>query len=138
MIKSISCFNFLPKYLSKPKWKLLVSVIITWLLSPVCTSIIIVPWLNCCKAFCWFYYADTKHIVFAWFRFFTFYELIPAFICGNNTGSLVNSLFRIKTLIPFPSFASSPSPSGGGKSSNFSFLSPSSDLSPDSSSVNHL
>ena len=33
----------------------------------ICT--IIITWLNCCKVFWWFYYADTKVIVFVWFHF---------------------------------------------------------------------
>ena len=40
------------------------------------------------------------------------YELFKAFICGNNIGSLVNSLFGVKTFNPVPSFTSS-SPAGG-------------------------
>ena len=42
------------------------------------------------------------------------YELFPAFICANNTGSLVNSLFGVNILNPFPPFTSCSSPSSGG------------------------
>ena len=32
--------------------------------------------------------------------------MFPAFICTNNTGSLVNNLFGVKIFNPFPSFNS--------------------------------
>ena len=61
--------------------------------------------------------------------FFSMYELFPAFICANNTGSVDNNLLGVKIFNPFPSFTSS-SLSSGGMSSNFSSLS-------NSSSANH-
>ena len=57
---------------------------------------------------------------------FNLHELFPAFICDNNIGSLVNSLFGVKIFNSFLSFPSSSTPSGGGKSFNFSWLSNSS------------
>ena len=45
--------------------------------------------------------------------FLSLFELCPVFICANNIGSLVNSLFGVKTLIPFPRFTSSSSLSSG-------------------------
>ena len=47
----------------------------------------------------------------------------PAFIHANNIRNIVNSLFEVNILNPFPSFTSSSSPSSGGKSSNYSLLS---------------
>ena len=61
-------------------------------------------WLNCCELFWWFYYADTKYIVYVWFHFFNFYELFPAFICDNSIGSLVNILFEVKIFNPISVF----------------------------------
>ena len=61
------------------------------------------------------------------------YELLPVFICANNTEILINSLFGINIINPEPSFASSASPSSSGMgcvssnslvSNNSSFLSP--------------
>ena len=63
--KSILCFRLLPTFLSKSKWRVIYSVIMTSLFSLVITPIVITTWLNCCKAFWWFYYVD----VFVWFRF---------------------------------------------------------------------
>ena len=55
--------------------------------------------------------------------FFSLYELFLAFICANNTGSLVNKCFGVQISNPFPSAFSSftggigdtslSSPSGG-------------------------
>ena len=49
--------------------------------------------------------------------FFSLYELFPAIICANDTGSLVNSLFGVKILIPFPSTFLLPSKGGMGDTS---------------------
>ena len=46
--------------------------------------------------------------------FFNLFELYSAFICNNNIGSLVNSLFGIKIFNPVPSYASSSSSSSTG------------------------
>ena len=43
---------------------------------------------------------------------FNLYELFPDFICANNVGGLVNNLFGVKIVNPFPSFTSS-SPCSG-------------------------
>ena len=53
--------------LGKSEWKVLGSVVITILLSPMCTPIIIMAWLNCCKVFWWLYYVDKVHALFVWF-----------------------------------------------------------------------
>ena len=66
--------------------------------------------LNCCKLSKWFYYADTKHIVFA-ISFFNFYELFPDFLYANDIWNQINNLFGVK--IFNPSFTSL-SPSSGG------------------------
>ena len=52
--------------------------------------------------------------MFVWICFFSFYELFPASICGNITGSLVNSFFWVPTLIPIPSCTSFSTHSSGG------------------------
>ena len=36
------------------------------------------------------------------FQFFNLY--VPAFICANNIGSLVNNLFGVKVFNPVPDF----------------------------------
>ena len=46
---------------------------------------------------------------------FYLFELFPVFICANNTGSLINSLFEVNIFNPFPYFISS-SPSSTGMS----------------------
>ena len=96
--------------LVKSKQKIFVSVVITSLLSTVCTPIAIMTWLNCFKIFCC---VDTKDIVFVWFRFFSLYELFPAFVYANSIGSLDNSLFGVKILIFSPFISSFSSPSSG-------------------------
>ena len=55
--------------LGKSKQKVFGSVVITSLLSTKWTPTVIMSWLNCWKSFCWFYYAETKDIVFAQFHF---------------------------------------------------------------------
>ena len=70
--------------------------------------IVIMTWLN---YFWWFYYAVTKDVVLFWFSPWSLYELFPAFICANNTGSPVNNLFGEKVFSPFASFNSFSSPS---------------------------
>ena len=45
---------------------------------------------------------------------FNLYKLFPEFICTNNTGNLVNSLFGVQIFNTVPSFTSSSSPSSGG------------------------
>ena len=52
--------------------------------------------------------------------FFSLHELFSAYICINNTGSLVNSLFGDKNLIPTPSFTSSHSSGGMDGTSSIS------------------
>ena len=72
MIKSVSWFKLLWTSSDKSKWKILGSLVIKSLLSPVCTFIILslsYHWLNYCKVFWWLYYVDTEYIVFVWFRF---------------------------------------------------------------------
>ena len=71
---------------SKQKWKFLGSLITT-----IFSSIIKMTWLNCYKVVYLFYCADTRNIVVAWFRFLICLNFFTAFICTNNTGSLVNS-----------------------------------------------
>ena len=70
----------MPRPLGKSNWKVFGSVFITNMLSPMCTPIIIMTWLNCFKVFWWFYCVDTKYIVCVWFFFFFFslHELFPA------------------------------------------------------------
>ena len=61
------------------------------------------------------------------------YELFPAFICANNTESLLNSFFGVSALIHVPSFTSSSSPSSGdrrGASADFLSFSSSSENQP--------
>ena len=79
MIKSISCFKLLPTFSAKSNWIVFGFVllqdcykIIARLLPLVITSIFIRTWLCWCKMFRWFYCADTKDIVFIWFRFIVF------------------------------------------------------------------
>ena len=61
--------------------------------------------------------------------------MFPAFICANYIVSLVNSLFGVKSFIPFSSLSYSSSPSSGDMSdkSTDSSLSGNSSLSVDSS-----
>ena len=48
--------------------------------------------------------------------------MFPAFICGNNTGSIVICFSGVDIFIPFIFFTSSSSPSTGGKSFFFHHL----------------
>ena len=45
---------------------------------------------------------------------FSLFGLLPAFIHANNTESLINSLFGVKTFIPFCSLIYSSSACNGG------------------------
>ena len=54
---------------------------------------------------------------------FSSHEFFPAFICINDTESLINNLFKVKIFNALPSFTSTSSPSTGcmgGKSTIFS------------------
>ena len=94
MRKLISCFKLLSAPLGKSKWIAFDSVIITSLLFLMITSIVITTWLNCCKVF-WCFYCVEK-LVKLFVSFFGLYELFIAFVCANNTRSLVNDLFGVK------------------------------------------
>ena len=69
IIESISCFRLPSIFLFKSKRIAFGSAVIASFLPSVCTPIIIITWLNCCKVVWWFYYADAEHMAFAWFRF---------------------------------------------------------------------
>ena len=111
-------FMLLSIFKMKLKRIALGSVIITNLLSSICTSILIMNLLNCCHFFWWFYCVDIKDTIFiccffVFVFFFSLCELFPAFICANNTGSLVKSLFGVEVFNLFLFFTfSSPSSSG--------------------------
>ena len=51
MIKSILCFKLFPNSEGKPTPNVFASIVITSLFSPMCTPIITMTSLNCCKAF---------------------------------------------------------------------------------------
>ena len=87
IINSISCFKLLSTSLGQSKWKWKVLESLITIIFP---SIIIMAFLNCCKLFWWFYYADTKDIEFFWFH-----------------GSLVYDLFGVMIFNRFHSFISS-------------------------------
>ena len=89
--------------LRKSKWINFGSVITTSLLYLMFTPIVVLTWLNCCKVFWWFYYANTKDR-FCLISFFSLHKLFPAIIWVNNTGSRVNSLCGARILIVFPFF----------------------------------
>ena len=69
MINSVSCFWLLLTSIGKSKWRVLSLVFITSRLLSIYIPIVIMTWLNHCKAFCWFCYADTKDILSTWFYF---------------------------------------------------------------------
>ena len=72
-------FMLLSIFKMKLKRIALGSVIITNLLSSICTSILIMTWLNCCNFFWWFYCVDTKDTIFICFFFvFCFFS-----VCAN-------------------------------------------------------
>ena len=96
IINSVSCFKFLSTFLGQSK---LQRKGLESLIKIIFSSMIIVTWLNYCKIFWRFYYADTKDKVFVWFHFLNLCELFPAFICAYNIGSLVNNLFGVKAFI---------------------------------------
>ena len=80
------------------------------------SSMIIMPWLNCCKLFyvillCWY-----KWHSICLTSFFNLYKLFPAFICANNIGTLLSNLFGVNIFNIFPFFTSSSSHSSGGMS----------------------
>ena len=58
-----------------------------------------------------FYY---QFLFFIWISFFNLYYLFPNFICTNNIGSQVNSLFEGIIFNPFSSLTFSSSFSSGG------------------------
>ena len=64
---------------------------------------------------------------------FNLFELFPTFICANNIGSLVNSLFGVNIFNPVPSLTYSSSLSDSGMSDK----SADSSLSFDSSFLSH-
>ena len=66
MIETNSYFKLFSTSLSKSKWKVFVPCVITNLLSPVCSPIIIKTWLYYGKAFWWFSCVDIKDRV--WFN----------------------------------------------------------------------
>ena len=69
--------------LRKSKWINFGSVITTSLLYLMFTPIVVLTWLNCCKVFWWFYYANTKDIVLVWFHFLVcinYFQLLFALI----------------------------------------------------------
>ena len=66
-------------------------------------------WLDCCKLFWWFCYADAKDNI-CLISISNLYELFSAFICANNIESLAKfNLFGVKNFNPFSPFTSSPS-----------------------------
>ena len=71
------------------------------------SSMIIMTCLNCCKLFSWFYYADTKDIVFVRFQFLIFMN------CFRHLFLLI--IFGVKSFNHAPSFLLF-----GGFSLNFS------------------
>ena len=68
------------------------------LITTTLSSIILMTWWNCYKVLWWFYYVDKVNTLFVWFCLL---GLFLAFICADNTGSLVNSLFGVKILFLF-------------------------------------
>ena len=65
IINSISYFKFLSTYFGQSKLKQknqgsLITIIFFWM--------IVITWLNYCKLLWWFYYDDTKDVVFVWFH----------------------------------------------------------------------
>ena len=87
--------TILPPSLGKTESIVFGIAIITSLLPLMITPIVMTTWLNFCKAFWLFYRVDKIVTLLAWFRFFSLYELFPAFICAYNTVNLVNSLFVV-------------------------------------------
>ena len=79
----------MPLSLGKLKLKFLGSAVIMSLLSPI----ILMTWLNCYKAFWWFYCLDTKQSI-CLISIFSLYELFPAIqpiihhIQNNNSGTV--------------------------------------------------
>ena len=62
-------FSFMLRILNDIFWPMR----ILWILITIMfSSMIKMSWLNCCKIFCWFYYADTKDTVSVWFHFLIF------------------------------------------------------------------
>ena len=54
--------------------------------------------------------------------FFNLFELLPAFICANNIGSLLKDFLGVKIFNPFSSFHFFSSPCRGSKSSIFRLI----------------
>ena len=80
--------------------------VITSIWSSMYTLIILMALLNCSKFFWWFYYADTKDIVFGWFCFFfclNYFQLLFALVkaevwlivCLGLRTFLVDTLFLV-------------------------------------------
>ena len=80
--------------------------VITSIWSSIYTLIILMALLNCSKFFWWFYYADTKDIVFGWFCFFfclNYFQLLFALVkaevwlivCLGLRTFLVDTLFLV-------------------------------------------
>ena len=103
MIHLILCVKFLSTSLCKSKWKVLAPFVIIVCCFYFINSYVII------KFFWDFILMIKKIICLIWF--FSLYELFPPLASANNTGSLVNSFFEVKILIPFPFFAISSSPS---------------------------
>ena len=55
--------------------------------------------INCCKLFLVILLCRYKRYNIFLIWFFNLIELFPAFICTNNIGSVVNSLFGVKILL---------------------------------------
>ena len=66
MINSISCIKFSSTFWSQSKLK---QKVLGSLITVIFSSTIVMTWLNCCRLFWWFYYADTNDTVFVWFRY---------------------------------------------------------------------
>ena len=115
MIESILCFKLLSRFLGKSKGKVFGTVAITSFLFPVYYSpIILVTWLKCCKVFLVILLCFYKICIIFLISVFGLHELFPAFIFANdNTGSLVNSAYRVNAFFPFDSFTPSASLSSG-------------------------
>ena len=71
----------------------------------IITPIVNVTWLKCCRVFWRFCYAGKVHNIYL-ILLSSLYEISSAFISANNTGSLINTLLVLKSLIPVPSFTS--------------------------------
>ena len=55
--------------------------------------------INCYKVFQCFYCVDKVELLLVGFRFSSFFELLPDFICGNDPRSLANNFLGVKIRI---------------------------------------